>query len=74
MTGGFEIALIFPSKLTADCCADRLTGSALSLDATHLACGFQESHIRLWNLKGEKFRPYRSDFDARDIKDGKIFP
>jgi transcription initiation factor TFIID subunit 5 len=35
-----------------------------------LACGFSESYIRLWNLKGEKLKGLRSDFQESSIKDG----
>lgn len=34
-----------------------------------MAVGFSESYIRLWNLKGEKLRGMRSDFDANAIRD-----
>lgn len=36
-----------------------------------MAVGFSESYIRLWNLKGEKLRGMRSDFQAAAVKDGK---
>ena len=34
-----------------------------------MAVGFSESYIRLWNLKGEKLKGMRSDFDADAIRD-----
>ena len=34
-----------------------------------MAVGFSESYIRLWNLKGEKLRGLRSDFDPNAIRD-----
>lgn len=36
-----------------------------------MAVGFAESYIRLWNLKGEKLRGMRSDFDPNAIRDRK---
>ena len=45
--------------------------TTFSLDSSLMAAGFSESYIRLWNLKGEKLRGMRSDFDANSIKDGK---
>lgn len=33
-----------------------------------MATGFSDSSIKLWNLKGEKFRPMRSDFDPDKIQ------
>ena len=35
-----------------------------------MAAGFSESYIRLWSLKGEKLKGYRSDFQASSIRDG----
>ena len=35
-----------------------------------MAAGFQESYIRLWSLKGDKLKGYRSDFQPSQIKDG----
>ena len=34
-----------------------------------MAAGFAESYIRLWNLKGEKLKGMRSDFQESSIKD-----
>ena len=39
-----------------------------------MAAGFSESYIRLWSLKGEKLKGYRSDFQASSIRDSKISP
>ena len=36
-----------------------------------MAVGFSESYIRLWNLKGEKLKGMRSDFDPNAIRDSK---
>lgn len=53
---------------------DSLSCSSFSADASLLACGFSESYIRLWNLKGEKFRGMRSDFQESSVKDSeKVF-
>jgi transcription initiation factor TFIID subunit 5 len=35
-----------------------------------MAAGFAESYIRLWNLKGEKLKGMRSDFQSNSIRDG----
>jgi transcription initiation factor TFIID subunit 5 len=35
-----------------------------------MAAGFAESYIRLWNLKGEKLKGMRSDFQSSSIRDG----
>ena len=48
----------------------RASASAFSPDVSLIAAGFNESYIRLWNLKGEKLRGMRSDFDPADAKDG----
>jgi transcription initiation factor TFIID subunit 5 len=34
-----------------------------------MAAGFAESYIRLWSLKGEKLKGFRSDFQSSGIKD-----
>lgn len=39
-----------------------------------MAAGFAESYIRLWSLKGEKLRGFRSDFQTSSIKDGTDAP
>ena len=44
-----------------------MTSCAISDDSTILAAGFSESYIKLWNLKGEPFKPMTSDFDASTI-------
>jgi transcription initiation factor TFIID subunit 5 len=38
-----------------------------SKDCSLLASGFSESYIRIWNLKGENFREFRSDFDEKEV-------
>ncbi|KAL5534287.1 hypothetical protein ACEPAG_749 [Sanghuangporus baumii] len=43
--------------------------STFSQDSSLMAVGFTESYIRLWNLKGEKLRGMRSDFDPSSIRD-----
>ncbi|KAI5123609.1 hypothetical protein M0805_003425 [Coniferiporia weirii] len=43
--------------------------STFSQDSSLMAVGFSESYIRLWNLKGEKLRGIRSDFDPNSIRD-----
>ena len=48
----------------------RATASSFSPDISLIAAGFNESYIRLWNLKGEKLRGMRSDFDPAEVKDG----
>ncbi|CAA7258673.1 unnamed protein product [Cyclocybe aegerita] len=40
-----------------------------SQDTTLMAAGFAESYIRLWSLKGEKLKGFRSDFSSNAIKD-----
>ncbi|KAI0375105.1 TFIID and SAGA subunit [Pilatotrama ljubarskyi] len=40
-----------------------------SPDTSLLAAGFSESYIRLWNLKGEKLKGYRSDFQSSSVRD-----
>lgn len=37
-----------------------------------MAAGFTESYIRIWNLKGEKLRGLRSDFDSDSVRDSKL--
>lgn len=37
-----------------------------------MAAGFSESYIRLWSLKGEKLKGFRSDFQSSSIKDGQF--
>ncbi|KAJ6621658.1 TFIID and SAGA subunit [Mycena sp. CBHHK59/15] len=46
----------------APCCA-------FSPDTSLMAAGFSESYIRLWSLKGEKLRGFRSDFTSTTIRD-----
>ncbi|KAI0734470.1 TFIID and SAGA subunit [Fomitopsis betulina] len=46
----------------APCCT-------FSQDTSMLAAGFSESYIRLWSLKGEKLKGYRSDFQTSSIRD-----
>ncbi|KZT72808.1 TFIID and SAGA subunit [Daedalea quercina L-15889] len=40
-----------------------------SQDTSMMAAGFSESYVRLWSLKGEKLKGYRSDFQASSIRD-----
>lgn len=40
-----------------------------SQDTSLMAAGFAESYIRIWNLKGDKLRGFRSDFQASSVKD-----
>ncbi|CAE6383066.1 unnamed protein product [Rhizoctonia solani] len=49
---------------------DGMTCAGFSQDSTLMAVGFSESYIRLWNLKGEKLRGMRSDFQVTGVKDG----
>jgi len=44
--------------------------STFSPDNSLLAAGFSESYIRLWNLKGEKLKGMKSDFQSNSIRDG----
>ncbi|KII93918.1 hypothetical protein PLICRDRAFT_36137 [Plicaturopsis crispa FD-325 SS-3] len=46
----------------APCCT-------FSPDNSLMAAGFAESYIRIWNLKGEKLKGLRSDFQSSSIKD-----
>ena len=47
-----------------------LTATAISEDATLMATGFADSHIRIWSLKGEKLRSATSDFDPASVNTG----
>ncbi|CAK5280195.1 unnamed protein product [Mycena citricolor] len=46
----------------APCCT-------FSPDSSLMAAGFAESYVRLWSLKGEKLRGFRSDFNSSSIRD-----
>ncbi|KAJ7169812.1 TFIID and SAGA subunit [Mycena filopes] len=46
----------------APCCT-------FSGDTSLMAAGFSESYVRLWSLKGEKLRGFRSDFTSTSIRD-----
>lgn len=46
--------------------------STFSQDSSLMAAGFTESYIRIWNLKGEKLRGLRSDFDSDSVRDSKL--
>ncbi|KAJ7225582.1 TFIID and SAGA subunit [Mycena pura] len=46
----------------APCCT-------FSQDTSLMAAGFAESYIRVWSLKGEKLRGFRSDFTSSSIRD-----
>ncbi|KAH8120268.1 TFIID and SAGA subunit [Phellopilus nigrolimitatus] len=48
---------------------DGVPCSTFSQDSSLMAVGFSESYIRLWNLKGEKLRGMRNDFDPNSIRD-----
>ncbi|KAJ7244727.1 TFIID and SAGA subunit [Mycena haematopus] len=43
--------------------------ATFSPDTSLMAVGFAESYVRLWSLKGEKLRGYRSDFTSASIRD-----
>ena len=47
---------------------NRLISAEFSEDSSILACGFSESYIRLWNLKGDSLEDTRSDFDASTMQ------
>jgi transcription initiation factor TFIID subunit 5 len=36
-----------------------------------MAAGFEESYVQVWNLKGEKLRGLRSDFELSQVRDNK---
>jgi hypothetical protein len=38
-----------------------------------MAAGFEESYIRLWNLKGEPLNGMQSEFQLNNIRDCTIF-
>jgi hypothetical protein len=38
-----------------------------------MAAGFEESYIRLWNLKGESLNGMQSEFQLNNIRDCAIF-
>ncbi|KAL1951826.1 hypothetical protein VTO73DRAFT_975 [Trametes versicolor] len=40
-----------------------------SPDTSLLAAGFSESYVRIWSLKGEKLKGYRSDFQSSSVRD-----
>lgn len=46
--------------------------STFSQDSSLMAAGFTESYIRIWNLKGEKLRGLRSDFDSDTVRDSRL--
>ncbi|KAL6309885.1 TFIID and SAGA subunit [Sparassis latifolia] len=46
----------------APCCT-------FSQDTSLMAAGFAESYIRLWSLKSEKLKGYRSDFQSNTVRD-----
>ncbi|KZP01031.1 WD40 repeat-like protein [Calocera viscosa TUFC12733] len=45
--------------------------ATFSQDSSLLAAGFEQSYIRLWNLKGEKMRGLRSDFDVNNVREAR---
>ncbi|EJU01186.1 WD40 repeat-like protein [Dacryopinax primogenitus] len=45
--------------------------ATFSQDSSLLATGFEQSYIRLWNLKGEKIRGLRSDFDLTNVREAR---
>ncbi|KAI0001946.1 TFIID and SAGA subunit [Russula vinacea] len=40
-----------------------------SLDTSLMAAGFEESYIRLWNLKGEHLKGLQSEFHLNNVRD-----
>ncbi|KAG0055098.1 Transcription initiation factor TFIID subunit 5 [Gryganskiella cystojenkinii] len=42
---------------------------AVSEDTTMMAAGFSESYVRIWSLKGEKLRGFKSNFNPAHIND-----
>jgi len=46
---------------------DTLTTAKFSEDSSLLACGFSESYIRLWNLRGDPLSSVSSTFDSSSI-------
>ena len=40
-----------------------------SQDTSLMAAGFEESYIRLWNLKGEPLNGLQSEFQLNNIRD-----
>jgi len=49
-----------------------LTSSTFSEDSTLLATGFSDSSIKLWNLKGDKFRPMKTGIDPDKIESSEL--
>jgi len=41
------------------------------MDTSLMAAGFEESYIRLWNLKGEPLNGLQSEFQLTNIRDCK---
>ncbi|KAF9582390.1 Transcription initiation factor TFIID subunit 5 [Lunasporangiospora selenospora] len=64
-----------PSSLPSICsytfhnAHDSINCVAVSEDATMMAAGFSESYVRLWSLKGEKLKGFRSNFNPAQIHD-----
>ncbi|KZW02550.1 TFIID and SAGA subunit [Exidia glandulosa HHB12029] len=48
---------------------DGIACSTFSQDTSILAAGFSESYIRLWNIKGEKLKGMKNEFQLSSIKD-----
>ena len=42
---------------------------AFSLDTSLMAAGFEESYIRIWNLKGDPLKGMQSEFHLNNIRD-----
>ena len=65
--GKYIITTVFPELIKNS--PGSIPSCTFSPDSSLMAVGFSESYIRLWNLKGEKLRGLRSDFDSSSIRD-----
>lgn len=61
---------VYRGVKAADGSLDSVPCVTFSQDTSLMAAGFTESYIRLWSLKGEKLKGYRSDFQSSQVKDG----
>jgi transcription initiation factor TFIID subunit 5 len=66
---GYVLALQYTPVYLLTCFSSCAPCATFSGDNSLMAVGFSESYIRLWNLKGEKLKGLRSDFQSSSIKD-----
>ncbi|KEI39338.1 uncharacterized protein L969DRAFT_17262 [Mixia osmundae IAM 14324] len=68
-TGSADLSKPSVCLFTLHDTAASLITTQISEDSTLLAAGFADSHIRLWNLKGQPLRRQRDDFDPEKVGD-----